>query len=257
MVDDATQLGSPAPGSLVGRMMGPGGNPRRSWVPWDLSRPDDADAGVINFFLNSGISAAALGPPGESFHYSDTGFMLLGLLVEHVGGKPYHVQLREQLFTPLGLNDTYLAYHDDPPGLGPARQPEADCWAAGMPCLSGGANLSFDWAGGGIVSSARALNMFLRALLDGRLFLKRETLWAMLDWQVPPGLARPRTGVGFGIFRTESPCGDLVGHSGAWGAKMVHCRELDVFFAGTTNQSAGNPNWHWPFLEAARDALRG
>lgn len=256
MVDDATALGGPAPGSLIGRMTSPSGDPRRSWVAWDPARPGDPGAGVVNFFLNSGISGAALGCPGAAFHYSDTGFMLLGLLLERVADRPYHAQLHEQLFAPLDLSDTYLAYHDDPPDVGGKREPEADCWAVDVPCLSSGFNLSFDWAGGGVVSSARSLNAFLRALLRGQLFMRPGTLDEMLDWRVPPGLQEPRTGTGLGIFRTGSPCGDLVGHSGAWGAKMVYCRDLDLFFAGTTNQSACDPNWHWPFLQAA-GAARG
>lgn len=255
MVDDAGQLGGPAPGSLIGRMMGPGGDPRKAWVPWDPAHPDGRDAGVVNFFLNSGISAAALSPPGQSFHYSDTGFVLLGLAVERFGGAPLHAQLRQQILAPLGLDDTYLAYRDDPPDLGSARQPESDCWAASTPCLSAGANLSFDWAGGGVVSTASSLIAFLRALLAGQLFERRATLDAMLDWQVPPGLEAPRTGVGLGIFRTQSSCGPLIGHSGAWGGKMFYCPQLDVHVAGTTNQSESPADWHWRFLDAAGAAL--
>jgi len=196
-----------------------------------------------------------MGPPGAAFHYSDTGYVLLGLLIERVASRPLHVQLRDEVLAPLGLDDTYLAYRDDPPGLGPTRWPEADCWAGGTPCLSGAVNLSFDWAGGGVVSTASSLNAFLRALLAGRLFAREETLATMLDWQVPAGLKSPRTGVGCGIFRTSSPRGELVGHAGAWGGKMLYCPELDLYMAGTTNQSATRDDWHWPFLEAAREFM--
>ena len=259
MVDDATTLDGPAPGSLIGRMMAPGADASRAWVPWDGARPHAQDAGVVNFFINSGIADAPLALPGERFHYSDTGFVLLGLLLERVTGLPLHRQMREEIFDPLGLEDTYLAYRDDPRGLGPGRWPEADCWAGQVPCLSAGVNLSFDWAGGGVVSSARSLISFLRALLGGRLFSKPATLASMLDWQVPPGLARPRTGVGLGIFRTESSCGPLVGHSGAWGGKLFYSRDCDLYFAGTTNQSASAPDWHWSLLQLAgsRPAIRG
>jgi D-alanyl-D-alanine carboxypeptidase len=254
MVDDTAQLGGPAPGSLIGRLMGAGGDPMRAWVPWDPSRPDDSDAGVINFFLNSGIAGTALGLPGQAFHYSDTGYVLLGLALERVAGRPLHEQLREEIFAPLGLHDSYLAYRDDPPGLGSARRPEADCWAEGTPCLSAGISLSFDWAGGGVVSTARDLIAFLRALLGGRLFDHRETLQAMIDWLAPSGLEPPRSGVGLGLFRVQSSCGPLIGHSGAWGAKMFYAPDLDLYIAGTTNQSASPHDWHWPFLEAARRA---
>jgi D-alanyl-D-alanine carboxypeptidase len=251
MVDDTDRIGGPAPGSLIGRLMGEDGDPARPWVPWDPSRPDDPDAGLINFFLNSGIAGAALGPPGQAFHYSDTGYVLLGLVLQRVDARPLHEQLREEIFEPLGLHDSYLAYRDDPPGLGAARRPEADCWAEGTPCLSAGVNLSFDWAGGGVVATARDLIAFLRALLGGRLFDRPETLQVLLDWQVPAGLEPPRSGVGLGLFRVQSPCGPLIGHSGAWGAKMFFAPDLDLYLAGTTNQSASPHDWHWQFLETA------
>jgi D-alanyl-D-alanine carboxypeptidase len=255
MVDDTASLGGPAPGSLIGRLMGPGGDPNRAWVAWDPSRPDDPDAGVINCYLNSGIAGAALGPPGQAFHYSDTGYVLLGLVLERVAGRPLHQQLRDEIIGPLALRDSYLAYRDDPSDVGQARRPETDCWAEDTPCLSAGVNLSFDWAGGGVVSTARDLIAFLRALLGGQLFEHRETLRLMLDWQVPAGLAPPRSGVGLGLFRVQSSVGPLIGHSGAWGAKMFFAPDLGLYLAGTTNQSASPHDWHWQLLEAARAAV--
>ena len=251
MVDDAQQLGGPAPGSLVGRMLGPGGDPHRHWSPWDPARPGDAEAGVVNFYLNSGLADSALAPPGQSFRYSDTGFMLLGLAVEHAGAEPLHAQLRERIFDLLGLDDTYLAYRGDPPGMDATRRPESDCWAGTTPCLSTGVSLSFDWAGGGVVSSARSLIAFERALLAGRLFARRGTLHAMLDWRVPQGLAPPRSGVGLGLFRIDSTAGPLIGHSGAWGAHMYYSPTLDLYLAGTVNQSAAASDWHWRLLVTA------
>lgn len=245
MVDDADTLGGPAPRSLVGRMLAGGSDPGRHWAPWNPSRPDDAEAGVVNFFVNSGIAAAALSAPGEAFHYSDTGFMLLGLAIEALGGEPLHLAYQRRIFAPLGLTDTYLAYRNDPAGLGPAREPESDCWAGEAPCLAGGVSLSFDWAGGGVVSTVRSLNAFLRALLRGELLRRRATVSAMTDWCVPPGLEPPRTGVGLGIFRTERDGLTLIGHSGSWGAKMFHSPAAGFFLAGTINQAAGPDDWHW------------
>jgi D-alanyl-D-alanine carboxypeptidase len=42
-------------------------------------------------------------PPGEHWHYSNTGYEILGRLAEHVGGKPLDRLLRERIFTPLGM----------------------------------------------------------------------------------------------------------------------------------------------------------
>ncbi len=251
MVDDASQIGGPAPDSLIGRLFA-GGDVTRRWEPWDAARPTNADAGVINFFLAQGIGDAPLSAPGTAFHYSDTGFVILALVGEKVGGAPLHRLFRKRLFEPLGIAHTYLAYRDDPPNLGLRREPECDSYAGGIAILSSGVNLSFDWGGGGLVSSAADLTTFLRGLLSGRLYRKPSTLAAMTDWIVPPGLQAPRTGVGLGIFRVAYPGGELVGHSGAWGAKMFRDIESGVMISGTSNQSHNVDSWHWPFIEAAR-----
>jgi CubicO group peptidase (beta-lactamase class C family) len=44
--------------------------------------------------------------PGEKFTYNNSGYFLLGVIVEKVAGKPYETVLREKLFDPLGLKDT-------------------------------------------------------------------------------------------------------------------------------------------------------
>jgi D-alanyl-D-alanine carboxypeptidase len=246
MEDDAGQIGGPAPGSLIGRMQSPSGDPSRFWAPWAPNQPDDPEAGVINFFLGTGIADAALAAPGARFHYSDTGFMLLGLLIEKILGQPLGEALFQRIVAPLGLRDTYLAYRCDPLELGPKREPEADFWSGALPLFESGVSLSFDWAGGGVVSSASSLNVFLRALLAGELFTSHATLQEMLAWSRPSGLAAPRTGVGLGIFRTEFEGIEFIGHSGASGAKMFYAPRHDFFLSGTINQSAGPAAWHWP-----------
>ena len=45
-------------------------------------------------------------PPGEHWHYSNTGYDILGKIAEQVGGKPLDQLLDERLFTPLGMRRT-------------------------------------------------------------------------------------------------------------------------------------------------------
>jgi len=46
------------------------------------------------------------GPVGERFRYSDVNFIVLGKLVEHLAGKPFDVFVRDEVFVPLGMNET-------------------------------------------------------------------------------------------------------------------------------------------------------
>ncbi len=249
MVDDAARLGGPSPGSLIGRLMAPGGDPARSWLPFDPARPFQADAGVLNWYLGTGLGAAALSAPGAAFHYSDTGYVILGLALERVTGRPLGRLLREDLFAPLSMGSSYQAYRDDPPGLDDRRSSESDPHAGGIPCLSAGVSLSFDWAGGGVVSTTADLARLARAIAVGNLALRAD------GWRQPPGLQPPRHGVAPGLFRWVWPDGlSGWGHAGAWGAKMLVLPEADLILTASINDSGRGDDWHSPLLSALLSA---
>jgi len=45
-------------------------------------------------------------PPGEKFQYSNSGFMLLGAIIEKVSGQDYYSYVQEHIYKPAGMNDT-------------------------------------------------------------------------------------------------------------------------------------------------------
>ena len=259
MVDDGDGVAGgaggagPRPNALIGRIFSaPGLHGGKRWTPWDPDAPDDPEAGTLNYYLNADrISETALFQPGEAFHYSDTGYVVLALVAEALFGAPLHVLMERRIVAPLGLDGTYLAYRNDPK-LERHRQPEADVYAGDTPCLSSGLNLSFDWGGGGIVTTARSLNRFLIAFSRGAVFDDPKTLNLMMDWRAPSGLQPPRIGVGCGLFKTRTDDLELWGHSGAWGGKMFFHPASGVYFSGSANQTQAPSDWHVPFM---RDAI--
>ena len=68
--------------------------------PWGLTAADKADG------LRRAFAAGLEFDPGSGFHYSDTGFIILGALVEKIGGEPLDVYVQNHVFTPLGMFDT-------------------------------------------------------------------------------------------------------------------------------------------------------
>lgn len=252
MEDSTEQLGGPAPGSIIGELLMTGGVPSRTWVGWDPTRVEEAYAGVLNFYLARGLGEKPLFAPGEGFHYSDTGYVMLALVIEKLAGEPLQSVFAERIFRPLGMAHSYLAYRNDP-AIGPFRSPEAEIWAGAMPVLCSGVSLSFDWGGGGVVSTVADLAKFLAAVIDGRLFQHSATRDAMLDWCIPNDLQLPRTGVGMGLFRTKYPGLELWGHSGAWGTKMVFDPESRLLLTGSVNQAGAPADWHVRLLLAARE----
>ncbi|HTL35663.1 MAG TPA: serine hydrolase domain-containing protein, partial [Kofleriaceae bacterium] len=113
--------------------------------------------------------------PGTKHHYTDTGYVLLGLVIEQLAGKPYHQVMRERILTPLGLTHTYLRYREA--DLGPVT-----AWYDDGELVAGVRHQSADWAGGGYVSTAADLARFLRALADREILHEQETLDAMREW---------------------------------------------------------------------------
>ena len=102
-----------------------------------------------------------VGPPGAQFHYSDTGFVLLGLIVERVSGRAFHEQMRQEIFEPLGMAETSLYGFGEPSNV--TTDPLAPLWLEGVEFSTAPA-LSCDWAGGGVVSTVQDLLTFSRAL---------------------------------------------------------------------------------------------
>lgn len=68
--------------------------------PWGLVAADRADG------IHRALTAPLEFTPGETFHYSDIGFIILGTLVETISGEPLDVYAHDNIFAPLGMADT-------------------------------------------------------------------------------------------------------------------------------------------------------
>lgn len=68
--------------------------------PWGLPVPDKAEG------IRRALTASLEFAPGDGFHYSDTGFIMLGALVEKITGESLDTYVDENVFAPLGMFDT-------------------------------------------------------------------------------------------------------------------------------------------------------
>jgi D-alanyl-D-alanine carboxypeptidase len=178
-----------------------------------------------------------LGAPDESYHYSDTGYVLLGEILERIQGRPLGQAVRELVdFDRLGLRHTYFETLDSvPPGTGPRAHQYADTIDTYR--LDASHDL---WGGGGIVSDLEDLARFYRTLVRGEIFERRETTDLMLA--VTPqsehgeGIS-PGGGYGMGIGR--QPIDGLVcyGHGGYWGTLARYCPAADLMVVAAMNRT--------------------
>jgi D-alanyl-D-alanine carboxypeptidase len=171
--------------------------------------------------------------PGAGYHYSDTGYVLLGEMVERLRGQPLAQALRTLLrLDRVPLDETYLETLEPAPG------------GAGAPSHAyfgeldtSGWDPSFDlYGGGGLVSSAQDLAHFYRALLTGGVFRDPATLATMLT--VPATNERAAGGAyAMGMQRRRIGGQACWGHTGFWGTSAFHCPDADVTIVRHYNQA--------------------
>ena len=180
--------------------------------------------------------------PGRIHHYSDTGYVLLGLLIEFATGKELHEVYKERFYEPLGMMDTYLSYREDAIWTGTHSHRYEDRWD-----MTDKVHNSADWAGGGLISSTRDLTLFISALAKGDLFQNENTQNQLLTW-IDTGVSE--VWYGLGVYRASLSLnrGDVWGHDGYGNSWMYYWPSKELLFVGTLNQT--ETDW-WPLLEAA------
>jgi D-alanyl-D-alanine carboxypeptidase len=158
--------------------------------------------------------------PGTQFSYSNTNYILAGLLVERVTGQPLAAQLQQRILQPLGLGDTELPTTQRAlagPHVRGYAPPDEDWRVSDGP---GGLvdvtemDTSWAWAAGAMVSTTTDLARFYQALLGGQL-LTPELLKQMRT-TVDASQAGHGTRYGLGLEVLRLGCGvELWGHGGS------------------------------------------
>ena len=167
--------------------------------------------------VRAGTAQPRLSAPGTEFHYSTTGYVVAGLLIERVTGNPYPREISRRIITPLRLTGTSVP-GDSPVIAGPHLRGYAHLDAGDRISATGRRidvtrlNPSLVWAGGAMISTMADLNTFFAALLGGRLLPAAEL--AAMTATVPSDLV-PGSGYGLGLLRVPLSCGGVYwGHGG-------------------------------------------
>ncbi|WP_138757476.1 serine hydrolase domain-containing protein [Modestobacter altitudinis] len=234
-------------------------NPGRVWSPEEL--------------LAIGLAEPPAFPPGEGFLYSNTNYVLLGVIIEQLTGLPLEQALQERVFDPLGLSGTSF------PALTDASIPEPHprtytfgtnvetidslvlppevraAASAGTlePMDVTDANPSWGWAAGAGISTAPDLADYVEALVEGCLLspqLQQERI-ASVQPLDPDDPASPGYGLGLASF------GPVYGHSGelpGTNSFMGYDPVRDITVV-TWASTAPAPNGEGPAVELAKAVI--
>jgi D-alanyl-D-alanine carboxypeptidase len=163
--------------------------------------------------LDIAFAQKATFAPGTSWSYSNTNYILLGLITQKVTGRPVGEQITERVIDRAGLRHTYW------PGVGeqtirdahPHAYTPADAEPPHVDITE--MDPSWGWSAGQVVSTPSDVNKFLAALMDGTL-LKPAQLEQMTSAIDAPGFP-PNWQYGLGLLKITLSCGDVVyGHGG-------------------------------------------
>lgn len=204
-------------------------HPEKSWKPAEL----------VAYLLDEKAPFEA----GKGWDYSDTNFIVLGMIIEKVTGKRFYDESNRRLIKPLKLTGTI-------PQDGPRLDGVVQGYAGANNPFGGKdamieqgkfvINPQFEWTGGGYASTAHDLARWAKMIYEGKAFS------ANLLPQVVEGVPAPMLGreskYGLGVIIRQTPVGVAYGHSGffpGYMTDMMYFPDHKVAVAVQVNTSVG------------------
>ena len=204
-------------------------NPEKIWKPAEL----------VAYLLDEKAPFEA----GKGWDYSDTNYIVLGMIIEKVTGRKFYDEANRRLLKPLELTDTI-------PQDGPRLKGLVQGYAGPNNPFGGkdamivdgkfAINPQFEWTGGGYVSTAPDLARWAKMIYEGRAF-STDLLPQVLEGVPAPILGRENK-YGLGVIIRQTAAGVSYGHSGffpGYMTDMMYFPEQKVAVAVQVNTSVG------------------
>ena len=204
-------------------------NPEKVWKPAEL----------VAYLLDEKPPFEA----GKGWDYSDTNYIVLGMIIEKVTGRKFYDEANTRLLKPLKLTGTI-------PQDGPKLKGVVQGYAGPNNPFGGtdemivngkfAINPQFEWTGGGYASTAQDLARWAKMIYEGKAF-SPELLPQVLDGVSAPMLGG-ETKYGLGVIIRKTPLGTSYGHSGffpGYMTDMMYFPEHKVAIAVQVNTSVG------------------
>jgi len=204
-------------------------NPTKVWKPAEL----------VAYLLDEKPPFEA----GKGWDYSDTNYIVLGMIIEKVTGRKFYDEANRRLLKPLKLTGTI-------PQDGPRLKGVVQGYAGSNNPFGGtdammvngkfAINPQFEWTGGGYASTAQDLARWAKMIYEGKAF-SPELLPQVLEGVAAPMLGR-ETKYGLGVIIRKTSSGLSYGHSGffpGYMTDMMYFPEQKVAVAVQVNTSVG------------------
>ena len=181
--------------------------------------------------------------PGKGWDYSDTNYIVLGMIIEKVTGKKFFDEANRRVIKPLKLKDTI-------PQEGPVMKGVVQGYAGANNPFGGKdamiengkfvVNPQLEWTGGGYASTSHDLARWAKMMYEGKAY-DASLLPQVLDGASAPMLGK-ETKYGLGVIIRKTQAGTSYGHSGffpGYLTDMMYFPEHKIAIAVQVNTSVG------------------
>jgi len=207
-------------------------NPDKAWTPEE----------ELAYLFDATPPFAA----GQGWDYSDTNYIVLGMIMEGITGTKLYDEVQRRFLGPLKLVRVAPTTSRRIPGLAPGYAGPRDPLGLPDEVVTNGIfviNPQFEWTGGGYATSARDLARWGHELYAGRA-ISQKLRDLMISSAVPARLG-PETKYGLGVIvRPTTPAGPAWGHSGffpGYQTELIHFTDSGLTMAVQINSSAPRP----------------
>lgn len=173
--------------------------------------------------------------PGYGSHYSNTGFNLLGLIIEQVTSESYSNIVHKYIFQRLNMDQSHLPHFSAPKYKSPLPIAKLNLMGNFIDVETLRSSTS-TYASGQMVSTSEDLLKYMKAMCDNSL-ITDQSLTQMMQWE------KMRVGIdyGYGLMRVRMhaffPKYNVWGHLGSTGSFMLYNPYLDVHIIGSFNKT--------------------
>jgi len=187
---------------------------------------------VVDLYFEYGLNNEAKFEPGEGWHYSDMNYTLLGLLIEKLDQKSLSQSIRDRIISPLHLKDTYFEFYEK------TETTESRLHQYVGTIDFNDVNTSFDWSGGGLVSTHQDLATFIEALFEGEL-ISEQSLQKMIAVEETNENHLP---YGLGVYQSVYNGQTFYGHYGFYGTYIGYCPDTKTILSYCITQATPSFN---------------
>jgi len=160
------------------------------------------------------LNREPLFPVGEGFKYTDTGYILAGMVIERAGEGTYYDQVSKRFLTPLELTLTEPADHRDIGNLAAGYLSPENPFGLPVKVAEDGElkyNPATEWTGGGLISNPQDLVRWAKAFYEGRALMQPYVAQIVATH---PADQKKSSKYGLGTYVTQNALGTSYGHGG-------------------------------------------